>query len=317
MKKVFTDEEKGDILKIVKVWKRDQLNQDVFRSIQISSGVPARLVELMFWHMDTLDALRPMDHLVFKGGTCVQVHLAPDLQRASVDLDFNSAVGHPDAVERKFGELNSVLEKKGRAAVVGGIRFGFLEKGWVDRHTGTITFHRRMPSRFGEVEAVDGIRVQAKSIRVQINYKNSWLPAIKSEKKDIRFFITEHQKPCSEVEFLISSAEDLFADKILATCSSGHFGRERFKDVYDMLVLSSGVDGTDVVRKLDMVAEKSRLNTRSIIETSIETISNLSERSQEAKGFASMACRGGKALVADWESRCISLIGVLKQIKLD
>jgi hypothetical protein len=59
-------------MSIPRVWARGQLSQRSIREIQTSTGIPAQLVESVIWGMDTLDALKDEDWLVFKGGTCVQ-----------------------------------------------------------------------------------------------------------------------------------------------------------------------------------------------------------------------------------------------------
>ena len=104
-----------------------------------------------------------------------------------------------------------------------------------------------MPSRFGELERVGTNSIQAKSVRVQINYKHCWLPAIEIVKKVPRFFIMDHQRPKIKFKRNHSSAEDLIVDKILATSMIGSFGRERFKDVYDLGMLSKSNLGNSII----------------------------------------------------------------------
>ncbi len=76
----FRVEEKIRLLSTIQVWKREQLTQEVFRKLQIKYGIPAHLIETLFWHLEILHRLQPVsEFLVFKGGTCV-----PELYRSDV-----------------------------------------------------------------------------------------------------------------------------------------------------------------------------------------------------------------------------------------
>ncbi|MBU4490884.1 MAG: nucleotidyl transferase AbiEii/AbiGii toxin family protein, partial [Euryarchaeota archaeon] len=180
----FSAEEKIRLLSTILIWNRNQLTQDVFRKLQAKYGIPPYLVETMFWHMEILRRLMPIsEFLVFKGGTCVQSYIDPALQRASNDLDFNTTIQNPNALMRKVEDLNSQLKLQGTAVEVQGIFYGMFEFESIDAASGTLNYRHRMPSRFGEYEHVAGTDVQAKSIRVQINFKHAWLPAIKKAVK--------------------------------------------------------------------------------------------------------------------------------------
>ena len=98
----LSSEEHAKILEIVKFWDRKQLTQEIFREIQQKTGIPARLVEITFWHVDTLGILSSADWLIFKGGTCVQTYLPSMYQRASVDLDFNSEIENPNSIKNEM-----------------------------------------------------------------------------------------------------------------------------------------------------------------------------------------------------------------------
>ncbi|MDD5503088.1 MAG: nucleotidyl transferase AbiEii/AbiGii toxin family protein [Candidatus Thermoplasmatota archaeon] len=304
----FSAEEKAAVLGIVKVWKRSQIDVKSFDAIQSKYGIPARLAETMFWHLDTLDAIGRAGQLVFKGGTCIQSYVAPELQRASVDLDFNTSIQNPNAIMDAMEDLNKILEGAGRIASVRGVKFGAVEFDFKDEKSGTLSFRRRMPSRFGEFERAGDVDVQSKSIRIQVNYKHSWMPALNTVEKEVAFFVQDAQKPAMPVKFVHASPEDLFADKILATSNIGPFGRERFKDVYDLIVLS-GIkpEKKQILKKLDLVGEHSGLDANAILKASIETISGFAEHSLDARGFSSMVCSGGKKIVENWESECEKL----------
>ena len=184
----LTHSERLRILSIVTSWERNQISQDVFRDIQRKSGIPARLVEITFWHTDTLALLTEVDWLVFKGGTCVQSYLQSGYQRASVDLDFNATIGNPHSIREEIDRLNRKIHDRGHHVSIQGFDFGIIEFKGEDSRTGTLNFSRRMPSRFGELERMGDKTIQGKSIRVQINYKHSWLPALKPLMKIPEFF---------------------------------------------------------------------------------------------------------------------------------
>lgn len=281
------------------------MTQDAMRAIQRETGVPSRLVETVFYQVDTIDALTAPDWLVFKGGTCVQSHLRHDRQRASVDLDFNTTAGNPNAVMDLVERLNGRLRGEGRTTVQQGVEFGTIEYIGTDERSGTLNFLRRMPSRLGEFERAGKDLIQSKNLRLQMNYKHAWLPCLEGMMKEFDPFIFEHQAPVSPARMTHSSPEDLMADKILTTSLIGTFGRERYKDVYDLYQLHRIVkDAAKVLKKLDMVSRRAGLTTQAILDASIETVSRFSTHSLEARGFLSMVCRGGRKDMEDWEGAC-------------
>ncbi len=312
----FAAEEKIKLLSTIRVWDRNQLTQEVFRKLQIKYGIPAYLVETMFWHMEILNRLKPLsDFLVFKGGTCVQNYIAPMLQRASNDLDFNTTIQNPNALMEKIEELNGELEAQGTAIEVQGTRYGFFELESLDKASGTLNYRHRMPSRFGEYEHVSGNDVQAKSIRVQINFKHAWLPAIKKVVKPVNFFIADEASPIDVIIFPHASIEDLIADKIMAT--EEHTGRERFKDIYDLMVLLDlDFDKALINEKLALIAKKMGRDAKELIRSSANTVIAFGDRAIEAQGCASMVCGGGKAIIKDWEIGCEKTAQKIMQLQL-
>jgi predicted nucleotidyltransferase component of viral defense system len=300
----FSVEEKTKLLSTIHIWRREQLTQDMFRKLQVKYGIPAYLTETMFWHMEILYRLLPLcEFLVFKGGTCVQSYIDPMFQRASNDLDFNTTIQNPNALMQKIENLNNQLKTRGTAVEMQEVPYGFFEFESADRVSGTLNYRHRMPSRFGEYEHVTGNDVQAKSIRVQINCKHAWLPAIKKVVKPVEFFIMDEAVPREVVIFPHSSIEDLIADKIMAT--EEHTGRERFKDVYDLMVLLKlDFDGTLVNNKLALIARKTGRDPAELQRSSANTVMAFGDRGNEAQGFASMVCRSGKELIKDWEIGC-------------
>jgi predicted nucleotidyltransferase component of viral defense system len=308
MRKTFSVEEKIKLLSSIQVWKREQLTQEVFRKLQVKYGIPSYLIETLFWHFEILYRLQLVsEFLVFKGGTCVQSYIDPMFQRASNDLDFNTTIENPNALMQKIEDTNKLLGDKGIATEVQGVQYGIFEFESNDTISGTINYKHRMPSRFGEYEHVSGRDVQSKSIRVQVNYKHSWLPAIKKIMKPVEFFITE-VVPLNEVLFPHESIEDLIVDKLLAT--NENTGRERFKDVYDLIVLLDlGYDRTLINNKLALIAGRTKRDAGELIRSSAGTVMAFGERADEARGFASMVARGGKELIREWEIGCEKTAG--------
>ncbi|MGA1822844.1 MAG: nucleotidyl transferase AbiEii/AbiGii toxin family protein [Thermoplasmatota archaeon] len=315
----LTHDEKVEVLGIVKAWKRKQITQDRLRSIQKETGIPARSIEIMFWHYDSLSLFENVDSFTFKGGTCVQSWLPGRYQRASVDLDFNSMAGNPNSIKDIIEDINMTSIRKGRTAEIRGINFGSIEFMYTDDQTGTMTFIRRMPTRFNEMIKVGNDSIQGIDQRIQINFKNAWLPAIKPISKDAAFIIVEFERPEFKTNVIHSSVEDLIADKILATCNVHGFGRERFKDVYDLeMLLDLDRDNELIMKKLSLIAQKKGVDPLSFIEGSVETISRISDRSQEARGFASMVGKGGRErIIPSWEMFCLDVIERIRSIKTD
>lgn len=312
----FSVEEKTKLLSTIRIWNRNQLTQEMFRKLQVKYGIPAYLVETMFWHMEILRRLTPLsEFLVFKGGTCVQSYINPMLQRASNDLDFNTTIQNPNALMQKMEDLNSQLEAQGIAIDVQGIPYGFFEFESSDKASGTLNYRHRMPSRFGEYEHVAGNDVQAKSIRVQINYKHAWLPAIKKVAKPVEFFIAGEAVPGEAVVIPHASIEDLIADKIMAT--EEHTGRERFKSIYDLTVLLDlDFDKALINEKLDLIAKKTGRDAKELLSSSANTVMAFGNRASEAQGFASMVSRGGKVIIKDWEIGCEKTAEKIMQLQL-
>ncbi len=303
MRITFSVEEKITLLSTIHVWKREQITQEAFKKLQVKYGIPAYLIETLFWHLEILYRMQPVsEFLLFKGGTCVQSYIDPMFQRASNDLDFNTIIENPNALMQKIEELNKQLKDRKIAINVQGVQYGIFEFESVDEVSGTLNYRHRMPSRFGEYERVSGRDVQAKSIKVQVNYKHSWLPAIKKVIKPVEFLITE-VVPLNAVIFPHESIEDLIADKLLAT--NEHTGRERFKDAYDLMVLLElNHDRILINNKLALIAGRTKSDVGKLIKSSASTVMAFGERSGEARGFASMVARGGKELIRDWEIGC-------------
>ncbi len=320
MKIHYTLEEKESILGVIDVWKRKQLTQKVFRDIQWEVGIPPTLIETMFWHLDTLHQLTKLKPApIFKGGTCVQCYLPPTLQRASNDLDFNSRTGNPNTIIDQIKELNKKLLKEGKAIELKKhgqkIRYGTLDYNLKDERSGTITFNRRMPSRLGEYTKTGKYEVMGKNIKIQINYKHAWLPALKIIDKEPRFFILKYQKMKKKYVYPSSSLEDLIADKILATMEEKEGGRERLKDIYDLMVLFRIKHRKEkILDKLELIAGRKGNTPSIILKSSSTNISKFVEKDMEAQGFMSLAGIDGKKIIENWEINCISLVKTIQEI---
>lgn len=318
MKIIFDRDEKTRIRSIVRSWSPDQLTFQRFRDIQASSGVPARLVETVFWLEDTLGVFAECDHLVMKGGTCVQCYIPYSQQRASVDIDMNTDIQNPLALKEYLLALNEDISYEDRSCSIQDIEFGTLNYEFQDECSGTISFTRRMPSRFGEFEMVGNRRVMSKTIRIQVNYKNHWMPAMETLRRHPDLFIHEYERPNANIIVPMESPGDLFADKILTVCNVGGFGRERFKDVYDLIVMRHLVQGpVELIasKKLHLIAARGSIEVDAIIDGAVETVSSFRDRSQEAKGFASMVCKEGKERIKRWEMECEELADTIATIE--
>lgn len=84
-----------------------------------------------------------------------------------------------------------------------------------------------------------------------------------------------------------------------------HTGRERFKDVYDlMLLLNLDFDRALVNNKLALISGKIGKDPEELLRSSASTVMSFGDHTNEAQGFASMVCRGGKELIKEWEIGC-------------
>jgi len=305
MRLKFAPDEKEKIASIIKAWAPSQVTQRVFDTIRSDFGIPRGLVQTMFWHVDTLLAITSLDWLVFKGGTCVQSYVPYGLQRASDDLDFNSNIENPNAIRAELKKWNKTALEKGNAVLVRGLAFGALELIYQDKLSGTLTFKRRMPSKFGDMELVGDKEIQAKALKVQINYKHAWLPAIKTVKKPVDFFIMKYQRPKRKVMVVHSSPEDLIVDKMIAISKANPSHREKFKDVYDLWTLLREKRNTkNIKEKSDAVTGAMGIDWASLKDGAVQTISDLGERGHMARDHSALVCKDGRKELEDWEGFC-------------
>lgn len=292
------------------LWESGSIRRTELERFAQGSGVDARGVYTMVLHLDTLHRLGDRTPLIWKGGTAIQSLLPFDVQRVSTDLDFNSTTGNVEVLRETFEACNDHLVGSGQVITVQGIDFGRFYEAYHQPERQVIEFRRLLPTPFDETvelkaKALPGqtsaVRIQARLSRVQINYRQHALAAIAPEKVEVRFFVGEGFPPQEPVSFTRGSAEDLIADKVLATTDRGGFGWRRFKDLYDLIALChlGGADLAKVIEKLDLIGGPG--SARGFVSGSLETLRILSVERAAAQGFKGTVCMGGKAWVKDWE----------------
>jgi hypothetical protein len=301
--------EKKAALAALPLWSHTPIRRGGLETLAATYQVPAKEAYTSLLHLDTLDAIGENAPLIWKGGTAIQSHLPPDIQRISTDLDFNSTTKSIEILRETIQETNIRLEERGAIIPLHGIDYGrFFESDHRPPHS-TIEFRRILPTPFDELLIVragtfpaqeEDIRIQGRLSRVQINYRHTEFPALKTDQGPVRFFTQPGFEPPHPIHIQRASIPDLVADKILATTRHEGFGRERFKDVYDLVALRhlGATDPLDVQQKLNRIVGS---QTPKIIEGSIETLGILSAEHANAQGFRQTVCRGGKAWVDAWE----------------
>lgn len=311
------DEKRAARAVLEATWDPACLTRAALEEAAAPFGVNPREAYATLLHLDTLDALRGLDFLVFKGGTCVQTYLPPGLQRVSVDLDFNSRHPHPNTVDAAVRKLNASLRGSGRCVTLHGVEYGALLPFGADPQSGTVSYARYLYTPYDDRAIVGGVETQARLIRVQINCKHHELPALDPARREVRFFTQPSLMPRRRVEAECASLADLFADKVLTiTKDVGGFGRERIKDFYDLFALRrQPVPVERVARKLDLVASRSAATREAILKGAIERCEDVRARHHEAKGFVTSACAEGKALLSGWEGELERLQDVLDGLR--
>lgn len=307
---VLRPAEKDALRGALPAWRQHPIRRGVLEAFAADMGVHARDAYVSLLHLDTLDALGPDAPVVWKGGTAVQSLLSPGVQRISTDLDFNSTTGIPEALREAVADCNDRLDRRDATVTVQGVPFGrFYEARHRPDH-GTLEFRRVLPTPFdeqvelaaGSLPGVDGaLRVQGRLSRVQINYRHHRLPALQSRTTEVAFFTQPRFLPDHAVQATRASSSDLVADKILATTRHDGFGRERFKDIYDLIALRhlGGIDLDSVQEKLARIAGEDRVAT--YVDGTLETLARLGVESAAAQGFRNMVCNDGKTWIDAWE----------------
>ena len=305
---ILRPSEKQALQAALPLWQDKPIKRPALESLAAEVGVHARDAHVSLLHLDTLHALGPDAPLVWKGGTAIQSLLPPSVQRISTYLDFNSTTGIVEVLREAIAACNDRLDQRGAIVTVQGIPFGrFYEADHRPVH-GTVEFRRVLPTPFDEqVEFAAGalpgtgaMRVQGRLSRVQINTRHHTLPALEASTQDVAFFTQPRLQPDHVVTIRRASAPDLVADKILATTRHDGFGRQRFKDVYDLIALRhhGNIDLDKVHKKLVRIAGPGRAET--YLDGSLETLSKLSLEAATVQGFRNMVCNDGKVWVDAW-----------------
>ncbi len=314
MKRLVLDlDEKRRIFEAFQIWRREDIRRPDLEEFVHPLGVAAIDAYVTFLHLDTLSALGVQRAFVWKGGTAIQTHLPSRVQRVSTDLDFNATIGNVEAIRDTILSCNERLESKGHIVQVEDVPYGtFFEAGHRPWHR-TIEFRRILPTVFNETVDLKPkelgwsdephVRAPGRLERVQINYNHADLPALRPEQAEATFFTQPRFSPRHPVMTVRASVHDLTADKVLATTRHDGFGRERFKDVYDLVTLrrSGLVDLGVVGEKLEGIVGRDRLKI--IVDGSRETLDLLSVESAAAHGFRAMVCIEGKSLIDDWSAQ--------------
>lgn len=307
---ILTARERAAVFGAFSVWDRHNLRRGALEAEAARHGVAAVDAYVTLLHLDTLHVLGQGFPTVWKGGTAIQTLLPPMVQRVSVDLDFNSTTSNVEVLREAIEAANQRLADNGKIVTVQGVPIGRFYQADHRPAYRTIEFRRLLPSLFddkvelsaGTFEGVDDdIRVQGRLSRVQINYGHHEMPAIQPEDTTVAFFTQPALAPLEQVRARCSSVHDLVADKILATTRHGGFGRERFKDLYDLIALRhhGGADAEIVRRKLERITGTGSVER--IIEGSTETLRILGVEVAAAQGFRNAVCLEGKEWVRDWE----------------
>ena len=206
------EEKKLLFTNVIQFWDENNLIIANFQEISKTIKLPVTLIETMALHYENMFSLGSLlEKLIFKGGTAVQHYLDPMLQRGSVDLDFNTSIGHPKVILQSINEVNEKLEKNQNIITIKGIPFGKYLFDHEDSKSGTLTFNRILPTKFNEFVKINQTSIQAKKTKIQINYRHSWLPAIKIIKQALNLFPSEFIKTKQSILTPIASLGDLIS----------------------------------------------------------------------------------------------------------
>ncbi len=320
---ILSPAQKTALLETLPVLDRETVHRPVLEDLARYYQVPATGVYVMVLHLDTLHALSDEAPLVWKGGTAIQSLLPPDVQRISTDLDFNSTTPHVEILREAIQDINARLTDASALVDIEGVTFGrFYEADHQERYQ-TIEFRRVLPTPFDEQvelhphtypQLEEPIRVQGRLSRVQINYGHHEMPALEPLTLPVRFFPQSRLTPREEVKVPTSSVHDLVADKILATTRHDGFGRERFKDVYDLIALRH-LDEADlgkVEEKLSRIGGREKVAR--YVDGTLETLRILGAEASSVQGFKGSVCKGGKPWLDGWMSEIEETIAWLSPL---
>lgn len=314
---LLTREDKKTLFNnVLRFWNKDSFTLANFKVISDAIKLPVTLVETMTLHYENLFSLDSLlDQLVFKGGTAVQHYLKPELQRGSVDLDFNTSIGNPSAIKQMIFDVNDLLKQSHHAIDIHGVQFGLFEFDHQDSKSGTITFNRLLPTKLNEYVKIGQSIIQGKKTKIQINYKHSWLPAQAPVKLQIKLFPTYYLQTNYSMALTMSSPGDLICDKILTLTQVKDFGRERIKDAYDLYNLTrlnNEQDLTVANTKLNSIAVSEGLSISDIISSTITHLDEMKAITSTVIGFKSQVAKGGWFVIDNWENSIETIIHALE-----
>lgn len=319
IQKIILSREEKKLLhsKVIQFWQLDDLTIANYQKINQTIKLPITLTETMMLHYENMHALGDLlKKLVFKGGTAVQHYINSTLQRGSVDLDFNTSIGHPSVLLEAVKNLNKELEDKENILTISGIEFGKFLFEHEDTNSGTLTFTRIVPTKLNEFIKIGEKVIQGKKTKIQINYKHSWLPGIEIRKEKINLFPNEIVKPIKSVTVPIESPGDLIADKILTLTQLGDFGRERLKDVYDLINLGAlqKEKGKFSIasQKLDTIAKAEGLQKNNIVTSALDHLDEMKTLTAQVIGFKSQVGFEGWEIIDNWEKYLDETIDLLE-----
>lgn len=310
---LLTREDKKTLSKnVLRFWNEDSFTLANFKNISDTIKLPVTLVETMALHYENLFSLNSLlDRLVFKGGTAVQQYLKPELQRGSVDLDFNTSIGNPSAVKQEIQNINNLLKQSQQAIEVHGVHFGLFEFDHEDAKSGTITFNRLLPTKLNESVKIGNSIIQGKKTKIQINYKHSWLPAQDPVILSLKLFPSHFLQTEFSITPTMSSPGDLICDKILTLTQVKDFGRERIKDVYDLynlMRLDNNQNFSIADAKLTSIAMSEGLSKSEIISSTLKHLDEMKAITSTVIGFKSQVAKEGWPIIDNWENSIESII---------
>ena len=314
---VLSREEKKKLFKqVIQVWDEKNFTITNFQTISEAIKLPVTLIETMTLHYENLFSLgNLLRKLVFKGGTAVQHYLSPKLQRGSVDLDFNTSIGHPSAIVRAIEDVNLQLEQNNNVIDIEGITFGKFMFEQDDSRSGTVTFVRILPTKLNEFIKMEQKSIQAKKTKIQINYKHSWLPAIEIKESALNLFPSKFLLAKNNVIVPCASPGDLICDKILTLTQVKDFGRERLKDVYDLINLLHVKETgkyTIANKKLEAITRSEGIKKSDLVSSALNHLEDMKSISSQVIGFKSQVAMDGWKYIDNWENSIEETISVLE-----
>lgn len=318
IQKVILSREEKKLLftNVIHFWDDKNLTMANFQKISETIKLPITLIETMILHYENMFSLgKFLEKLVFKGGTAVQHYLNPMLQRGSVDLDFNTEIGHPEVILKAVDAVNEHLAEQENIIDIYNVQFGKFHFEHEDPKSGTLTFSRVLPTKLNEFIKINQTSIQAKKTQIQINYRHSWLPAVQIRKQSLNLFPSEFLHSNHSVFTPIASPGDLISDKILTLTQVRDFGRERLKDVYDLMNLSklNEPDKFSIAnKKLETIARAEGIKKYELVSSALKHLDDMKSLSTQVIGFKSQVAIHGWAYIEGWENSIEDTIASLE-----